>query len=76
MKSANQRGMYGVSMTIRKFMPMMEIVKWNLEEEYWIQNDHYSTQTGVYGNVNSQAKKKPNIKKPAQGDAVEFSALD
>jgi len=76
MKSANQRGMYGVSMTIRKFMPMMEIVKWNLEEDYWIQNDYYSTQTDVYGNVKSQVKKKPDVKKPAQADEVEFSVLD
>ena len=76
MKIANQRGMYGVSMTIRKFLPMMEIVKWNLEEDYLVQNDYYSTQTDVYRNVNSQAKKKPDVKKPAQADEVEFSVLD
>ena len=56
---------------------MMVIVKWNWKEDNKILNDYYSMQTDVYENVNNHNQaKKPDFKKLAEVDEVEFSVVD
>ena len=49
----------------------------NWKEDNKILNDYYSTQTDVYENVNNHNQaKKPDFKKLAEVDEVEFSVVD